>query len=175
MARKMRKVFYDKGFLFFVEVIECSASDLVAQYVGQTGLKTRNMLERALGKILFVSETYRLGEEHFASEVIDELVNVIIKFKFFDKVVVILAGYDSDMNRLMAVNPELSSRFSEKIIFRDMTSDHCLQLLGRHLKEKEISVAALQENLSASYRKWLVCLRSFPAYHFGETLETCRL
>ncbi len=79
------------------------------------------------------------------------------------------------MNRLMAVNPELSSRFSEEIIFRDMTSDHCLQLLDRHLKEKEISVAALQENLSASYRKWLVCLRSFPAYHFGETLETCRL
>ena len=81
------------------------------------------MLERALGKVLFVDKVYRLGEGRFASEAIDELVDVIIKPKFFGKVV---AGYDNDMNRLMAVNPRLLSRFSEEIIFRDMTPDHCL-------------------------------------------------
>ena len=142
----MGKVFYDMGFLSFVEVIECSASDLIAQYVGQTGPKTRSFLEKTLGKVLFVDEAYRLGEGHFASEAINELVDIITKPKFFGKVVVILAGYDEDMNRLMAVNTGLSSRFSEEIIFRDMTPGHCVQLLDRDLQQKKINVTALRDH-----------------------------
>lgn len=149
----MGQVFYDMGFLSAVEVIECSASDLVAQYVGQTGPKTRRMLEKALGKVLFIDEAYRLGEGHFASEAIDELVDIVTKPKFFGKVVIILAGYKDDMKRLMAVNTGLSSRFSEEIIFRDMSPEHCLQLLDVNLKRKGISVSMLQEHQSAAYKK----------------------
>ena len=149
----MGKVFYDMGFLSFVEVIECSASDLIAQYVGQTGPKTRSLLEKALGKVLFVDEAYRLGEGHFASEAIDELVDIITKPKFFGKVVVILAGYDEDMNKLMAVNTGLSSRFSEEIIFRDMTPGHCLQLLDRDLQQMKINVTILRDHDSALYQE----------------------
>ena len=124
------------------------------------------MLERALGKVLFVDEAYRLGEGRFASEAIDELVDVITKPKFFGKVVVILAGYDNDMNRLMAANPGLSSRFSEEIIFRDMTPDHCLRLLDRRLKEKEIGVTALREKLSAPYREMAGMLKELSCLSF---------
>ena len=162
----MGKVFYDMGFLSFVEVIECSASDLVAQYVGQTGPKTRSLLEKALGKVLFIDEAYRLGEGHFASEAIEELIDIITKPKFFGKVVIILAGYDEDMNNLMAVNTGLSSRFSEEIIFCDMNPDHCLRLLDRSLQKKSIDVAALRNHNSIQYQEMIHLLRNLSRLPF---------
>ena len=59
IARKMGKVYYDMGLLNSNEIVECSASDLVGQYVGHTGPKTKKLLEKALGKVLFVDEAYR--------------------------------------------------------------------------------------------------------------------
>lgn len=71
----MGQVYYDMGFLSSAEVLECSASDLVGQYVGHTGPKTIAKLDKALGKILFIDEAYRLSEGNFASEAVDELVD----------------------------------------------------------------------------------------------------
>jgi hypothetical protein len=82
-----------------------------------------------LGKVLFVDKAYRLGEGQFAKEAIDELVDSLIKPQFLGKLVVILAGYTKDMNRLLKVNPGLSSRFLEEIVFQNMTAEECLMLL----------------------------------------------
>lgn len=92
-ARKMGQVFYDMGFLSSTEVTECSASDLVGQYVGHTGPKTKKLFEKALGRVLFIDEAYRLSQGHFAQEAIDELVGITTQDKFRGKLVVILAGY----------------------------------------------------------------------------------
>ncbi|KAI4103575.1 MAG: hypothetical protein L6R37_003720 [Teloschistes peruensis] len=81
-ARKMGKVYYDMGFLATAEVLETSATDLVGEYVGQTGPKTQKLLEKALGKVLFVDEAYRLAEGHFAKEAMDEIVDCITKPAF---------------------------------------------------------------------------------------------
>ena len=81
----MGKVYYDMGFLATAEVIEVSATELVGQFVGQTGPKAHKLLERALGKILFVDEAYRLGEGQFAKEAMDEIVDCITKPKFVQK------------------------------------------------------------------------------------------
>jgi len=137
-ARKMGQVYYDMGFLSSTEVIECSASDLVGQYVGQTGPKTKAVFEKALGRVLFVDEAYRLGEGHFAKEAIDELVDIMTQERFRSKIVVILAGYDQDMNKLMTVNTGLSSRFPEEIVFCNMPAPRCLELLKGELKKKNI-------------------------------------
>jgi SpoVK/Ycf46/Vps4 family AAA+-type ATPase len=90
----MGKVYYDMGFLSQAKVIESSATDLVGQYVGQTGPKVQKLMETALGKVLFIDEAYRLAEGHFATEAMDELVDCITKPKFAQKLIVILAGYD---------------------------------------------------------------------------------
>lgn len=147
----MGQVFYDMGFLSAVEVHECSASDLVGQYVGHTGPKTKKVFEKALGRVLFIDEAYRLGEGKFAQEAMDELVGLLTHEKFIGKVVVILAGYDRDMNRLMGVNTGLSSRFPETITFRDMSPEHCLKLLDSNLKKNNIHLAALHDSSSAEY------------------------
>ncbi|KAJ6619746.1 P-loop containing nucleoside triphosphate hydrolase protein [Mycena sp. CBHHK59/15] len=153
IARKMGQVYYDMGFLSTNEVEECSASDLVGQYIGHTGPKTKKVFEKALGKVLFVDEAYRLGEGRFAQEAIDELVGILTTPRFQSKVVVILAGYDQDMNGLMAVNTGLSSRFPEEIVFHNMDPDACLEVLKRELKNQTIVLSELDDKASSEYKE----------------------
>ncbi|RAH75108.1 AAA family ATPase [Aspergillus aculeatinus CBS 121060] len=128
-ARRMGQIFYDMGILATTEVIESSASDLVAQYVGQTGPKTERLLEKGLGRVLFIDEAYRLADGTFGKEAMDELVDRLTKEKFHKKLIVILAGYEGEINRLMASNPGLTSRFSETVSFQNLTVSQCWVLL----------------------------------------------
>ncbi|KAJ3930107.1 MAG: P-loop containing nucleoside triphosphate hydrolase protein [Lentinula lateritia] len=146
VARKMGQVFYDMGFLSSKEVIECSASDLVGQYVGHTGPKVQKRFQQALGRVLFIDEAYRLGEGRFAHEAVDEIVGLLTKEEFMSKLVVILAGYDDDMNRLMAVNTGLSSRFPETIVFKNMGHMHCLEVLNKALRAEDVVIEDLQQS-----------------------------
>jgi SpoVK/Ycf46/Vps4 family AAA+-type ATPase len=138
-ARKMGRVYYDMGFLSSDKVVECSASDLVAEYVGQTGPKTQKQLERGLGQVLFIDEAYRLTEGHFGAEAVNELVDILTKPKFLGKIVVILAGYDNDINRLLKMNPGLPSRFPEEVVFTNMAPEDCIRVMKRDLAAKKIS------------------------------------
>ena len=144
-ARKMGKVYFDMGFLSSTEVVECSASDLVGQYVGQTGPKTKGIFEKALGKVLFVDEAYRLSEGHFAKEAMDELVGILTQDRYKGKVVVILAGYDQEINQLLSVNPGLSSRFPDEIVFENMTSAMCIKVLEKALAKENIVIDGLED------------------------------
>ncbi|KAF1943538.1 P-loop containing nucleoside triphosphate hydrolase protein [Clathrospora elynae] len=128
-AQKMGKIFYDMGLLSHAKVEECSATDMIGQYVGQTGPKVQKLLEKAMGKVLFIDEAYRLAEGGFATEAMDELVDCLTKPKFAQKLVVILAGYDKDMDRLMSMNPGLTSRFPESVVFKHLESETCVELL----------------------------------------------
>ena len=136
----MGKVYYDMGLLALADVVECSVTDLVGQYIGQTGPKTQTVLENALGKILFIDEAYRLAEGQFAKEAMDEIVDCITKPKFFQKLIIILAGYDADINRLMTVNPGLTSRFPESIQFTSLSPDECITLLTSLLQNQKKKV-----------------------------------
>jgi hypothetical protein len=135
----MGKVYYDMGFLSQAKVIECSATDLIGQYVGQTGPKVQKLMETALGKVLFVDEAYRLADGHFATEAMDELVDCITKPKFAHKLIIILAGYDKDIDRLMGKNPGLSSRFPETIVFKHLDPETCLELLTKTIADKKMN------------------------------------
>ncbi|KAI2473043.1 P-loop containing nucleoside triphosphate hydrolase protein [Annulohypoxylon bovei var. microspora] len=113
-ARKMGKVYYDMKFLAEASVVECSATDLIGQFVGQAGPKVQKKFDEALGRVLFIDEAYRLAEGHFAKEAMDEIVDCLTKEKYQNKLVVILAGYDNDTNRLMNQNPGLTNEAPEK-------------------------------------------------------------
>jgi hypothetical protein len=150
-ARKMGQVYYDMGFLSSTEVIEKSATDLIGEYVGQTGPKAKGVLDQALGRVLFIDEAYRLGEGPFAKEAIDELVGLLTQERYIHKIVVILAGYDQDMNRLLSTNSGLSSRFPEEVIFQNMSPSHCLQVLSSELRKKKIHLEEMDESSSPVY------------------------
>jgi hypothetical protein len=142
----MGAVYYDMGILSSKEVVECSASDLVGQYVGQTGPKTKKQLEKALGRVLFIDEAYRLGEGHFAKEAMDELVGLLTQEKFRGKLIVILAGYDKEMNDLLQVNTGLTSRFPEEIVFPNIPPAKCLEILDRKIRKESVVLPALNDS-----------------------------
>lgn len=122
-ARIIGQIFYDMGFLSTSEVIECSATHLIGQYVGHTGSKVINLLEKALGKVLFIDKAYRLGSRSgeqtgsFIDEAVGELVDCMAKSRYFRKMIIVLAVYDCEMDALMRVNSGLRGRFPTEIFF----------------------------------------------------------
>ena len=142
VARKIGQIFYDMGFLATPELIECSVSDLASGYAGHTGPKVIRMFERALGKVLFIDEAYRLGEMS-AVNAIGEIVDCMTKERFARKSIIILAGYQEDMNKLMRLNRGLRSRFATDVIFRPMRPADSLALLGKLVGKLDIQLDGL--------------------------------
>ncbi|KAF1814036.1 P-loop containing nucleoside triphosphate hydrolase protein [Eremomyces bilateralis CBS 781.70] len=167
-AKKMGKVFYDMGFLASADVVECSATDLIGQYVGQTGPKVKQLLDKSLGRVLFVDEAYRLAGGAFAQEAVDELTDSTTKPQYAKKVVIILAGYENDINRLMSTNPGLTSRFSEVVDFRNLTPPECVALLVQFFKKQK----AILLKKSAAVVLDISSLE-MPSDEFREKMEHC--
>ena len=169
----MGQVFYDMGFLSTPEVHECSSTDLVAPFVGQTGPKTIKLLEKALGKVLFIDEAYRLGEGVYATEAISELIDSLTKPRFAGKIIVILAGYEENMNELLRVNKGLSSRFSEEVFFANMGPEDCWNFLQRSLTKTGIvlgeeETGTLLSEIISLFRE----LSSLASWGNGRDLQT---
>ncbi|KAK8115636.1 hypothetical protein PG984_012138 [Apiospora sp. TS-2023a] len=142
-AKKFGKLFYNMSFISSDEVITCSATDLIGRYIGHTGPKVISQFEQGLGKFLFIDEAYRLnpgsgGGGDFVRDAIGEMVDIMTKPRFVGNMVVILAGYEKDMEDLMQSNPGLRSRFPTHITFPHMTPEHCLQHLKQQLSRVKI-------------------------------------
>lgn len=129
MARIVGEVLYNIGVLSNKNFIETDRSGLVAGYVGQTAIKTKEKIESALGGILFIDEAYALSQDAgsgsgFGKEAIDTLVKCMDDNR--DNLLVILAGYSEDMDKFLEVNPGLKSRFANIIEFKDYSVEDLL-------------------------------------------------
>lgn len=129
MARTVADVLYNMNVIQTNKLIETDRSGLVAGYVGQTAIKTKGVIETALGGVLFIDEAYALaqgGENDFGQEAIDTLVKMMDDNR--DRLVVILAGYSDDMKHFLDANAGLQSRFANIIEFPDYTTNELLQI-----------------------------------------------
>ncbi|KAI1385856.1 ATPases of the AAA+ class [Hypoxylon trugodes] len=175
-ARKMGGIFYDLGFLATMEIVECSASDLIGQYAGQTGPKTRKVFEKALGKVLFIDEAYRLasdsGHNSFASEAVGEMVDILTQDRFRNKLVVILAGYEKDIDKLLATNPGLSSRFPETVDFQNLTPAECGRLLFQSVKKNNKLNITFPQQYVPHARNIFAELASLPYWGNARDVQT---
>ena len=142
-ARKIGQIFFDLGILSDNEVVECSAADLIAQFSGQTAPKTRKQFERGLGHVLFIDEAYRLAQSPFGQEAIDEMVYLITTPKFSRRMIVILAGYDHQINRLLAMNPGMGRRFPDEVKFSTLSPEDCIRILEQRLKATKVTILGL--------------------------------
>ncbi|KAI1122113.1 P-loop containing nucleoside triphosphate hydrolase protein [Nemania abortiva] len=156
VARKVSQLYYDMGVLGSNNYIECSASDLIGEYIGQTGPKTQAKLTEGLGRVLFIDEAYRFCDSQFGKEAINELVDCLTKPKYIGKVVVILAGYTHQIDELLRINPGLSSRFHEEVVFENMDPEKCLELLGREIMKQEIEVTPAIDCVSPDERQQML-------------------
>ncbi|KAH8649281.1 P-loop containing nucleoside triphosphate hydrolase protein [Xylariales sp. PMI_506] len=164
-ARKVGRLFYDMGLLSSPEVMTCSVTDLVGEYQGQTGPKVIGQFERGLGKVLFIDEAYRLaptgGASSYFTEAVGELVDAMTKPRYIGNMVVILAGYTSDMENLLSANQGLRSRFPTHVTFPHMEPQHCLDHLEKTLAKLKITIDLELEGDSA--QKQARILRLFKA------------
>ncbi|MEU1018219.1 AAA family ATPase [Streptomyces sp. NPDC005900] len=121
VARILGRVFYALGLLGGDHLVEAQRADLVGEYLGQTAVKANELIDSAIGGVLFVDEAYSLSNSGYGKGDAygDEALQVLLKRAEDnrDHLVVILAGYPEGMDRLLAVNPGLSSRFTTRVDF----------------------------------------------------------
>lgn len=137
MARTVANVLFNMGIISTNKLVETDRSGLVAGYVGQTAIKTREVIESALNGVLFIDEAYALaqgGDNDFGQEAIDTLVKMMDDNR--DRLVVILAGYCDDMQNFLNQNAGLKSRFPNVIEFEDYSTDELLSIAERMYKEQ---------------------------------------
>ncbi|GHF38314.1 hypothetical protein GCM10010218_19310 [Streptomyces mashuensis] len=121
VARILGRVFYALGLLGGDHLVEAQRADLVGEFLGQTAVKANELIDSALGGVLFVDEAYSLSNSGYSKGDAygDEALQVLLKRAEDnrDRLVVILAGYPEGMDRLLAANPGLHSRFTTRVDF----------------------------------------------------------
>jgi SpoVK/Ycf46/Vps4 family AAA+-type ATPase len=141
IARCMGKMFKILGLLPDDEVFECTPKDFATGFAGQAGKKTMEKLEQSRGGVLFIDEAYQLNPQRggpYMTEVVDELCAKLTDGEFKGKVLVLLAGYDADMDEMLSVNPGLKSRFAERLAFKDLSEEATRDLINLKLVKKKI-------------------------------------
>ncbi|MFD0665327.1 AAA family ATPase [Thermocatellispora tengchongensis] len=132
VARILGRIFAALGLLARPDVVEAQRADLVGQHLGSTAIKTNELIDRALGGVLFIDEAYSLvntgysGGDAFGAEAVQTLLKRAEDDR--DRLVIVLAGYAGEMDRFLATNPGLASRFNQRVAFPSYTPDELAQI-----------------------------------------------
>ena len=134
VARIIADALYDCGACRERRLVEVHCPDLVAGYVGQTALKTRRMIEKALGGVLFVDEAYALTQSRgdFGMEALAVIIKMMEDHR--DDLVVIFAGYSDEMQTFIEANPGLASRIGYTFDFKDYSKAELLRIFDKKMK-----------------------------------------
>ena len=129
VARLISGLYAAIGVLSKGQLVEVDRSGLVAGYVGQTALKTQEVIKSAIGGVLFIDEAYSLssgGENDFGREAIETILKAMEDHR--DDLIVIVAGYDGPMEAFLSSNPGLESRFNKYFHFPDYTGEQLMAI-----------------------------------------------
>ena len=150
---KMSDILYQLGYVKKGHLLTVTRDDLVGQYIGHTAPKTKEVLKKAMGGVLFIDEAYYLykpdNERDYGSEAIEILLQVMENQR--DDLVVILAGYKEPMDRFYESNPGLSSRIANHIDFPDYTTEELLKIAKMMLEEQQYQLTPQAESALNDY------------------------
>lgn len=158
VARLLAKIYKALGVLSKGQLVEVDRGGLVGGYVGQTAIKTQEVIDKAMGGILFIDEAYALthgkGESDFGQEAVDTILKAMEDHR--DDFIVIVAGYPDLMKEFVASNPGLKSRFNQYINFEDYTPEQLKQIFMLECNNQNLRLAEgcdeyLLEHFTALY------------------------
>ncbi|GAA3378831.1 right-handed parallel beta-helix repeat-containing protein [Streptomyces sannanensis] len=168
VARLYGEILASLGVLERGHLVEVSRVDLVGEHIGSTAIRTQEAFDRARGGVLFIDEAYALAPEDsgrdFGREAIDTLVKLMEDHR--EAVVVIVAGYTTEMERFLQVNPGVASRFSRTITFGDYTPDELLRIVEQQAEEHEYRLGA---GAAEALLKYFTELPKGPGFGNGRT------
>jgi probable Rubsico expression protein CbbX len=152
---KMADILYQLGYIKKGHLLTVTRDDLVGQYIGHTAPKTKEVLKKAMGGVLFIDEAYYLykpdNERDYGAEAIEILLQVMENQR--DELVVILAGYKEPMDKFYESNPGLSSRIANHIDFPDYSVDELLKIAKIMLDDQQYQLTPQAEIALGEYIK----------------------
>src|SRR5512136_23711 len=164
VALKMAQILHRLGYVRKGQLVAVTRDDLVGQYIGHTAPKTKEVLKRAMGGVLFIDEAYYLyrpeNERDYGQEAIEILLQVMENQR--DDLVVILAGYKERMETFFSSNPGLSSRIAHHIDFPDYTPGELIEIAGLMLAQQDYR---FDDEAAATFREYVTLRRRQP--HFA--------
>ncbi|MFO7305098.1 MAG: CbbX protein [Gammaproteobacteria bacterium] len=164
VALRMAEILHRLGYVRKGHLVAVTRDDLVGQYIGHTAPKTREVLKRAMGGVLFIDEAYYLyrpeNERDYGQEAIEILLQEMENSR--QDLVVVLAGYKDRMERFFQSNPGMSSRIAHHIDFPDYTDEELFEIAELMLKQMQYR---LSDEAAAALREYIALRRSQP--HFA--------
>jgi len=161
---RMAEILHRLGYVRKGHLVAVTRDDLVGQYIGHTAPKTKEVLKRAMGGVLFIDEAYYLyrpeNERDYGMEAIEILLQVMENQR--DDLVVILAGYKDRMDRFFQSNPGMASRIAHHIDFPDYSEDELLRIAGLMLGQMQYR---LSEGARSALSEYITKRREQP--HFA--------
>ena len=152
---KMADILYQLGYIKKGHLLTVTRDDLVGQYIGHTAPKTKEVLKKAMGGVLFIDEAYYLykpdNERDYGAEAIEILLQVMENQR--DELVVILAGYKEPMDKFYESNPGLSSRIANHIDFPDYSVEELLEIAKIMLDDQQYQLTPQAEVALGEYIK----------------------
>jgi probable Rubsico expression protein CbbX len=168
VALRMAQILHRLGYVEKGHLVSVTREDLVGQYVGHTAPKTKDVLKRAYGGVLFIDEAYYLhrpeNERDYGQEAIEILLQVMENER--DRLVVILAGYKDRMEQFFQSNPGMASRVTHHIDFPDYTPDELMQIAQRMLERQDYRLSPAAEE---AFREYLERRMRMPRFAHGRS------
>jgi probable Rubsico expression protein CbbX len=170
VAGRMAEILHRLGYVERGHVVAVTREDLVGQYVGHTAPKTRDVLKKAHGGVLFIDEAYYLhrpeNERDYGQEAIEILLQAMENER--DKLVVILAGYKDRMDDFFGSNPGMQSRVAHHIDFPDFTVDELLRIGDLMLEQRAY---AFSPEAREVFREYVERRRRRPRFAHGRSIR----
>src|SRR2546421_8464736 len=170
VALRMAKILHHLGYVRKGQLVAVTRDDLVGQYIGHTAPKTKEVLKRAMGGVLFIDEAYYLyrpeNERDYGQEAIEILLQVMESQR--DDLVVIFAGYKDRMDRFFASNPGMMSRVAHHIDFPDYSDDELMAIAGLMLQRMQYD---LSDNAAAALREYIALRKTQPRFSNARSIR----
>jgi probable Rubsico expression protein CbbX len=170
VALKMAEILHRLGYIDKPKVVSVTRDDLVGQYVGHTAPKTRDVLKRAKGGVLFIDEAYYLyrpeNERDYGQEAIEILLQVMETER--DDLVVILAGYKDRMETFFRSNPGMGSRVAHHLHFPDFTVEELAQIGDIMIKQQDYE---FDDEAREAFREYIERRVKRPRFAYGRSIR----
>jgi probable Rubsico expression protein CbbX len=170
VATRMASILHALGYVRKGQLVSVTRDDLVGQYIGHTAPKTKEVLKRAMGGVLFIDEAYYLyrpeNERDYGQEAIEILLQVMESQR--DDLVVIFAGYKDRMDRFFSSNPGMMSRVAHHIDFPDYSDDELMAIADLMLQRMQYH---LSDRAAAALREYITLRKTQPRFSNARSIR----